>query len=141
MVIPDPVTALCAYLRSDAELTVLVGTKVFGAELPENQNAAMPQRCVVLRRAGGGFLTGGYLRAGDFRLDCFCYGPTPYEAARVNLAVQEALKQMRRNVQGTALLHWANPSGGGINLRDPDAEWPLVFSSWQVFASEQEVPA
>jgi hypothetical protein len=141
-VIPDPVVALIAYLRSNAALTVLIGTRVFGAELPENQVAFMPQRSVVLRRAGGGLLMGeGYMRLGDFRLDVTCYGETPYQASQVNLALYEALKQMRRNVQGSALLHWANPSGGGIALRDPDAEWPLVFSSWQVLASEQEVPA
>ena len=140
--IPDPIVALTAFLRADAALVALLGTRVFGAELPEHEVASMPQRCVVLRRAGGGGLhTGGYMRLGDFRLDVTCYGETPYQAAQVNLAVQDALKNMRRNVQGAALLHWATPSGGGIALRDPDAEWPLVFSSWQVLASEQEVPA
>lgn len=139
---PDPIVALVSYLKSIQDVSNLAGPRVYGAEMPDSVNAVMPKKVVVLRRAGGGtLLEGGYLRVGDFRLDVRCYGETPFEAARLSLVVQEALKQMRRNVQGSALLHWANPSGGALSLRDPDAEWPLEFSSWQVLSSEQEVPA
>ena len=143
---PDPIVALVSYLKSIQDVSNLAGPRVYGAEMPDSVNAVMPKKVVVLRRAGGGILIGsggggGYLRVGDFRLDVRCYGETPFEAARLSLVVQEALKQMRRNVQGSALLHWANPSGGPLSLRDPDAEWPLEFSSWQVLSSEQEVPA
>ena len=140
--IPDPIVALTSYLKLDQDVSDLAGDRVFGAELPDSENAHMPRKTVVVRRAGGGLLiTGGYMRLGDLRVDVFCYGETPYLASQLGRAVQEALKQMRRNTQGDALLHWAVMSGGPISLRDPDAEWPLDFSSWQVLASEQEVPA
>ena len=39
MAIPNPITALVAFLKDDAEVTTQVVAKVFGAELPEGETA------------------------------------------------------------------------------------------------------
>lgn len=80
-----------------------------------------------------------YVQVGDHRVDVMSFGENPYEADRLHRAVYGALKQMRRNVQGQAMLHWAKPSSTGTALRDPDTEWPYTLSSWQVLVAETPV--
>lgn len=136
MAAPDPIAALVAFLKADADVAALAGTRVFAGELPRTENTAMPRQAVVLGPAGGGALGGGYQRYGDGRVDAYCYGATPRESWVLYLAVHVALKQLRREVHSGVLLHWARPSAGGATGRDPETDWPLTLSSWQVLASE-----
>lgn len=134
----DPVTALVSFLKADTDVAALTGGRVFGSELPDSQNANMPRAAVVCRQAGSpNTYGGGYQDFGDIRVECRCYSSTPYEAVRVSRAVYGALKMMRRNIQGSTILHWARPAGGMQTLRDPDTEWPFSMSSWQILAAEQ----
>lgn len=140
MTIPDPITALVQFLKNDTDTAAATGSRIFGSELPEGQVVSMPRACIVLRLSGGGLLTAdSYIELNDPRVDILCYGQTPYLAQSVYQPMQSALKQMRRNVTGSALLHWAKASSGASALRDPDTEWPMVFSVWQVLISEKEV--
>lgn len=139
MAVPDPVAALIAFLRADSNVAALVGTRVFAPELPRNQTGNMPQACIVIRPAGGGFLGQAYEDYGDVRFDIDCYASddrNPHSGWTLYLAVYEALKHMRRSVQADVLLHWAKSSSKGITLRDPDTDWAYTASSWQVFVSE-----
>lgn len=137
MSIPDPLAALIAYLKADADVTAAVGTRVFGGELPPGETKSMPRKAIVIRPSGGPqTFGGGYQQYGELRLDFFAYGETPLEAFNVWRALHPALKQMRRNRQSTTLLHWAQPSGSPIALRDPDTDWSYNFSSWVVLAAE-----
>lgn len=134
----DPATAIVAYLKQDADVTALVSTRVFGAELPDTQTPSMPQGCVVVRLAGSPDQMGqAYQEYGDVRIEVRSYGATPYTATQVARAVHGRLKQMRRNMQGTTILHWARGSGGMQQLRDPDTEWPFTLSTYQVLAAER----
>jgi len=127
---PDPVAAVAAYLQDVAALTV------FGGELPAREADAMPRRVVVVKPAGGGLLGGGTLAAGDTRLDVDCYGETALDSWLVYQAVYAALKGLTRQTRAETLLHWARPSTRGTLARDPDTDWPVTISSWQVFAGE-----
>lgn len=139
--IADPVAALVAFLKVDATVLSLVNSRVYGAELPDSQTASMPQGAIVVRPVGGGGMSinGSYVQVSDARMDVTAYGATPYEADRIRRAVTGVLKQMRKNVQGKTMLFWARYSGGAMG-RDPDTEWPMALSSWQVFFSELETP-
>jgi hypothetical protein len=132
----DPIEALVTWLKADADTAALVGTRVFGGELPTAQNASMPRRCVVIQPAGGGIMGNAYQDYGDFRVDVDCYGETPYEAWRTYLAVAGALKHLNRELSEGVLLHWARASGKGVSGRDPDTDWPITFASFQVLAAE-----
>lgn len=139
----DPIAAVLRFLKADTDTAEMVGTRVFGGELPDSENASQPRASVVLRNAGGGVMpisSQSYVRVNDMRIDAYAYGATPNQAFRVYRCLAGALKQMTRNVQGHTLLHWANPSGGAHSLVEPETEWPFTLSTWQVFYAETETP-
>lgn len=139
---PDHIAALRQLLLNDTELRALCGDRVYGGtRLPDRIIGAMPTNAVVLAYSGGvGAIGIGAQSYGDVRVDATAYGPTEGDAAAVYRAVHVALKGFQRRVFAGMLLHWARPAGGPLSLRDPDAGWPFVLSSWQVLASETPVP-
>lgn len=134
--VPDPVTALVQFLKADADLAARVSTRVFGAELPRNQTDAMPRAAVVVQPAGGGLMGLEYQSWGDVRMDVDCYGSTPFESWTTYLMAYRALKMMEAQVVAGVLLKWAKPSAKGNTARDPDTDWPVTLSSWQVLVGE-----
>ncbi len=133
----DVIDGLITFLKADAPLTALVGTRVFGLELPAAEAGEMPRTAVVVQPSGGSTLTEGtYAPLTAQRVDVFSYGETPFEAERVRRAVFDALKALRRAVNASVLIHWCDPAGGFANLRDPDTTWPINFQSFQAFYAE-----
>jgi hypothetical protein len=140
--VPDQLAALRAFLKADADLTAITQGRIFAGELPASVTPAMPTTAVVISRAGGlGAIGRAYQQYGDFRVDVRCYGATPKAADDVWRRLQPALKQLRRQVVTGCLLHWARQGGGPMPMRDPDTDWPSIFSAWQVLAAEIPVPA
>jgi len=140
--IQDSIKAIIDILKADAGITTLVGTRVFGLELPQAEAANMPRKAIVIQPSGGaGFGVGerDYIEHSAPRIDVFSYGETPFEAGRVRREVYDVLKQLKRTVINSTLVHWANPAGGPLPLRDPDTDWPLQFESFQVFFAERAV--
>lgn len=139
---PDPIAALVALTAANSDVSDLVGAKVFGGELPEDETDNMPQKCVVITPAGGLQVIGtSYLDTGDLRVDTLCYGGTPYEAGLVWWVVHRVLKKISHEIAASTLIHWARPAGGPRRLRDPDADWPFQLATFQVLAFEREVSA
>lgn len=139
MTAPDLLTAVRRFLLSNAGVAGHVGTRVWGEEVPQSETDNMPRKGVLIRRAGGYVLGVGYIEIGDPRFDIYAYGGSPFDAGQVFQSLYIPLKQMRRNIQGPALLHWARPAGGPVAMRDPDTEWPMVLSVWQILGAEREV--
>lgn len=136
---PDPTKGLIEYLKSVTAVNDLISGRAFGDEVPKSETGSMPRKCIVVEPSGPGFLGTGYQDYGDGRFDVRSYGETPYEAARVQLAVYGAMKELRRARAATVLLHWAKRVGGPMPLRDPDTKWPYRFESYQVLVAE--IPA
>lgn len=142
MIPADLIAALIAVLKADPQVAALAATRVFGVELPGSEAAAMPRKCLVLQPSGGATLVeGSYVEHTAQRLDLFAYGETPYQASRLSRAAAIALKQVRRRVAAQTLIHWVDPAGGYLTGRDPDADWPVVFQSFQAFYAETEIAA
>jgi len=142
MIPADLIAALIAILKADAQVAALAGTRVFGIELPKSEAASMPRQAIVLQPSGGATLVGGsYVEHTAQRVDLFAYGETPYQAYILGRAAAVALKQIRRRVAVAVLVHWVDPAGGYITGRDPDADWPIVFQSFQAFYAETEIAA
>ena len=140
MIPADPIAALIAILMAEPQVAALAGTRVFGIELPRSEAASMPRQAIVLQPSGGPTLTtGSYLEHTAQRVDVFAYGETPYQAHRLGRAA--AFKQFRRRVVGAVLVHSVDPAGGYFTGRDPDADWPLVFQSFQTLYAENEIAA
>lgn len=133
--IQDHVTAVAEYLKADLNIVALVGTRVFGIELPESETDFMPRKTIVIKQSGGAD-SGGWLEHSTPRMDIFCYGETPYQARTVRREVYNVLKQLIRTVIDSTLINSISPSGLPLDLRDPDTQWPVVFESYQVFAAE-----
>lgn len=139
--VADPIAALIKFLQSDADVDAACADRVYGAELPQSSVRFMPRTSVVLQPAGGSDGQGSYLQVGEMRIDIWCYGTTPLTAFDLYRAVHGALKQMRRNLQGQTVLHWAKVGASSRSVRDPETEWPATWSSWVVMWSEQEANA
>ena len=137
MSVPDVIGALVALLKADADVAALVGTRVFGLELPEAEAASMPRKGVILRPTGGVSPFGGFVEVTAERIDAVSWGETPYQASRLSLAVLVALKRARRQVVTVdgagVLIHSAEEAGGRLSIRDAETNWPAVSQAFQVF--------
>ncbi len=127
-------SALRLFLLADDDVSELVGARVFAVELPPAEAASMPRQCIVIKPSGGpAFQPGSYIDHAYQTVDVFSYGETPFEADKLRDAVNDALRLLRRNVANTTLIHWVQPAGGWASNRDPDADWPMGFQSFQAF--------
>lgn len=135
----DTQAALVAILKADAAVAALVGTRVFGDELPRAETDSMPRKCIVVQHAGGAgpSFTQGTLPLEAPVFNVFCYGETGFQARSVRLAVHGALRGVERRTILDTLIHWVKSAGGAIYGRDPDTDWPVHWSSWQALADER----
>lgn len=138
--IPDPLLALRAIVAADVDVASLAATRVFAAELPDTEAAQMPRAAAVLA-ASGGPPDAGYAPLAHRRVDLRTYGKTPLGAMKLHLAVHAVLKSLRRTPSLGVLVHSAALEAGPVALREPEsgAEWPFVFASYDVLASEEAV--
>ena len=138
--IPDPLLALRAIVAADGDVAALTGTRVFAAELPDSEAPRMPRAAAVIA-ASGGPPDLGYAPLAHRRIDVRTYGETPLGAMQLHLAVHAALKSLRRRSSQGVLVHSAALDAGPVAMREPEigAEWPFVFASYEVLASEEAV--
>ena len=142
-VIADPIEGVVNYLRENVDLAQLVDSRVYGSEFPSSQVGANPRtKAVVVTAAGRGFGGAGFDRTDiplqQVRVDLFCYGETPYQAARVMRAVAGAMKGVRgyTSSQGGAGIKSAVLTAGPIQLREPDTGWFVLVITAEVLAAE-----
>jgi hypothetical protein len=139
----DVILAVVAYLKADAGVIALfadpvAGPRVFGAELPQSEAAAMPRKAIVVKRVSGSGGLGGNLELEAGYLDLVSYGMTPAEAAQVRGVVRTALRNCNRIVSAQTLLHSFEPSSAPVQDRDHNTNWPFVVEPWQFLASESQ---
>lgn len=142
--IVDSLTAAIAVLKADAAVAALVGTRVYGDEMPRaqtgNQEAqAGAVKAVVITPSGGVPPTWahGTTPIEVRRIDVYCYGETTSQAEAVRRAVYAAFRAVSRQVFAGVMVHWINPAGGAISGRDPETNWPVKWNSWQLAADER----
>jgi hypothetical protein len=142
----DAKAAVIAFLLADTDVASLAGARVYGDE--EAFRAVVAEvvpRTVTIARSGriAGEGDRGYAPIGRGRFDLKCFGETRYEASKLHEAVSLALKNMVPTTialgDGSVRLYNATYSGGPMDLVDPDAQWPYVWSSWGVMADERQV--
>lgn len=135
----DLLGALIAFLKSQATITALVSSRVFGQELPGEETGAMPRKAIVLRYAGQGASIIGrqdYARHGSILIDIWHYGETFYQCDRVRRDVHPILKQLSQQVQSSCLIHNAIKQAGPIMIADPEKGWPIIIDTYSVLYSE-----
>ena len=135
MTIANPLTAVRSHLLNDADLRTLASTRVYAGELPKSEADNMPRQSVVVTLAGGAGPASD-VPIMQIVIDVTCYGATGLQATSLYLATRAALRTLRRDLAADSLLHSAVELSGPMELRDPDTDWPLTWSSWRVVASE-----
>lgn len=108
--------------------------RVFGGSLPDDQDAHMPRRAVVVRAAGGaGTFGGGYMPVTDRRVDVRCYGAGEWDAGQLSDEVDRLLHHVRDAATSHGRIKWARQAGGPADVTETDTSWQFVLTSWQVF--------
>ena len=134
----DVIKALVDLMLADVPVAALVGTRVYGGEIPRTEASTTPRKLMILRYAGGA-PNNDYVELTEPRVDMICYGETPQAADQVRRAGHDVMKTLTRKAQSSVLLHRANHSGGPIPFRDPDTEAPASMNSYDVLAAEQAI--
>lgn len=135
---PDPMLALQEYLK----LTMPDGTRVWYAELPQEESEAMPRRNIVLSLTPGSDVGPGsrsHLPIDITVCSMRVYGENFWDAFGLYTAAHEQLKYMQRAVVKEALLHWAARLMTPVQLRDPVVAWPFVYATYRILVSEVAV--
>lgn len=127
------------FLEADATVAALVGTKIYGGELPNSEVANMPQDCVVIHLAGGGAaprIGASTIPISRPRYDFKCYGQTVLTAMQLYAAVHSALRCLTQQVINNTVLYAAIMEAGPVNLRDADGQWPFVFAVYTIASAD-----
>lgn len=134
----DILGALVDLMLADVPVAALVGTRVYGGDIPRSEASSTPRKLMILRYAGGA-ANNDFVELTEPRVDMICYGETPQAADQVRRAGHDVMKTLNRQAQSNVLLHRANHSGGPIPFRDPDTDAPASMNSYDVLAAEQAI--
>jgi hypothetical protein len=132
----DFLDGLVDYLRHDAGVYALTGSRVYPAELPASEASTMPRYAIVLVPAGG-MSEASNVPLQSPRVDLFCYAATPKQARMLYYESARALKALARDVHALTLLHTAVQSAGPLVGRTPET-WPMCWASWIIKASTED---
>lgn len=133
----DLIAVLMTELKNNAAVTALVGTRVFGQELPPGESASMPRKAIVVGEAPAFAITGpSYAPIIRPSYDIWCYGENFTECDKLVRAVHDLLKYI-----GLAASHpkikAADRNGTYARFREPDKQWPIIVFGWDVVAREE----
>lgn len=134
----DILKALVDLMLADVPVAALVGTRVYGQEIPRSEASSTPRKLMILRYASGAG-NNDYVELTEPAVDMICYGETPQAADQVRRAGHDVMKTLTRKVQSSVLLHRANQLNGPIPFRDPDTDAPASMNSYSVLAAEQAI--
>ncbi len=133
----DIIAGMVDVLQADSGVSALVGTRVFGLELPNSEAGSgnMPRQNVVLRLAGGTPLDAS-VKTSKQLIDALCYGETPIEAETLRRAVHDALKPLNNKSINNTLINVAIPVSNPIFYREQDTDWAVSMQTFEVIYQE-----
>ena len=129
--IQDAVGALATYLKAQAAISSLLGTRVYGLEVPKADAVSMPRKCIVINNAGG-IGEASDLDVYQHRFDFLCYGETTFEAYETWRTLRTELRDLTKNVTSATTLYSAIHSAGPFSFRDQPTHWPVTLDTWLV---------
>ena len=132
----DVIAALRAFLLDQDEVVRVVGNRIHGGRLPQSNQDSPPEGAILLRLAGGTPI-GGYVELQRPRVDVIFYHTSPTQADAIRRIVHPLLRAIRPFVQSGTKIHAVEEEGGPIAGVESDTNWPYVFTSWRVLASEK----
>jgi hypothetical protein len=133
MTVADPIGRLITELRVDAGVAALVGTRVWGAEIPDNVSSD-PRPYILVHRVLAVRMKRAPVQA--VRVSIQCVGLTPRLAAVLYGAVSDALHvKGPRYTSGGIGIYLSEEEVGGQPLTDPQTGWPYETAVYNVWAT------
>lgn len=132
---PNARAAIIQYLLEQSDVTDLAGTRIF-AEIPSTEVKSILLPTVTVEESGASDFGYSYNKWHTPRLEIWAYASSPSEASRLFAVVRRTLKQMRRNVKASTLLHSASSITGAVSGRDPATSWCFVWGSFDIAIAE-----
>lgn len=129
--IQDAVGSLAAYLQAQSAISTLLGTRVYGLEVPKADAVDMPRKCIVINNAGG-IGEASDLDVFQHRFDFLCYGETTFEAYKTWRTLRTELRDLNRSVTSSTMIYNATHSAGPFSFRDQPTHWPVTLDTWLV---------
>jgi hypothetical protein len=140
----DPLAAVLAYLKSDADLRLLVGDRIAGRHLygvPEHDAWPITARALVIRYEAGSVDEAVTWQRPRFEVRC--YGPTQQEAARVYRTLVDVTRAIHRvtaqTADGLALIYWLAVEGAPGPDYDDDTGIDNLVTTLEAAVSEEAV--
>ena len=133
----DILDALITYFKGVSGVSTLVSTRVYGADLPDDEIENMPRQTAVLKYAGGPESVRSH-NVQRVRVDVLSYGDGFKQAVAVDHAIADAAHDLsREEPSGSSTLIHSVGYGGPIQLREPETGWPYVVRTLLVIADER----
>jgi hypothetical protein len=138
--VTDFLTALRVYLLGQKDVTDLCAKSIYVLAMPQEEITDQNPHKIVVILASGGDMKGTTSRTiTAAKVDVVCYGETDFDAATMERAVAESLKELNREVCEGVLLHNASLSSGPMQARDPVLNWPVMRRQAIVRADERSL--
>ena len=139
---PNPISAMMKLLERDADVISNVESKnIYGGEFPKKDSRTRPYPIIVINASGGAATSEGsasYVPLTNTRMDVFCYAETPLKAFDLYQHVHRVFTEFERETLDGVLLYNAIVSGGPIQARDPENDWPFVLGIYDVTSAAPE---
>jgi len=133
---PDPIYAICEYIRDDPTIQALpLVNDPFPVELPTSVDVQMPAKMVVVKPHGGPE-DPAPLQINYTRIQVQCFAETAHLAYVVDWTVFLVLKDLAHVVRAGTYIHNCIRMSGPTPFRDPELQWPYSLSTWRLMASD-----
>lgn len=132
----DYVAGLIALLRASEPLQLLVEDRIYGMELPRDTTSSEMPRTALVVNPSGGLGIPSYAPITRPRIDLRAYGSSPNAAMKALLAAHDVLKYAKNDSTTGVKFYGLTLLSHPVNLREPDTEWPLAVSSWEMLVNE-----
>lgn len=132
----DVMGELVRELRADAGVSAIVGTHVWGEEVPANAGND-PRPFVTIRELG--VRREKRTPVMQVRVSVLCVAKTHQLASALYGAVSDALHNQGPRVNSGVGIWRSSEESGGQTLIDPQLRWPQKVAIYEVFAVSQAV--
>lgn len=127
--------ALVAFLKADSAVLALVGTSVYGVEIPPKKAPDMPAKTVTIRPEGGP-TNRGTVPVYRPRFEFWSTAETFLEAMEIDGAVYDALVGISREDVSGVGIYAALPAAGARASREATTGWRAMVRAAEIVAED-----
>ena len=133
--VADPTLAMMHLVKDSPTISFATLGRVFGSELPANEQSSMPRGAVVCSLVGLGQSPPGvhdYTNIRTARVDVRSYGANPLAAMNLCLEIDRYLQTLRRQNADSVLVFWVKRVSGPVQYRSDPGDWPIAVATYDI---------